>query len=499
MSMSIKSFCEKHRYFVIFAVAFTFYLCFSFCLARNYVPKTNAYFGADNVRAHGDFLEIVGASHFRIKVHPLFLMLLQSVALLINGIVNHAPTTEALMGAIAGATSTLCIYHIGERYLEKESTKLLLSAMFASAFSIMFFATVPDSFLFSGTFLVLFWDYVLYKIKKKETIEKSDYVLLVFFGIVSFGITLTNYMSYTFGLIALLLVCVDNWRDRIKKFFSVNVINGVIILAAAKIQQLAWKGDTPFFLDYLFVKDKLNPYNFEETWYMDFFITLDKAKEEFYLSLVHGFFGGLLELRNDSSADSWCVWFAFSRQIVAVITALTLLFLFMVFLSFVSCIRKKKYIPEMICMVLVLASNLGLHYIYCTRESFIYTPHYFFGFFVLLALGLSVWEEHKLPVYVLTGWFAAELVLNIVSYRQMIYLVADAMGEPMINLPLTVLCTIAFCVVFFTAIFFLRKALATVLTIKETGYREKASVAIACYAALITATVFFVNYYTNHL
>ena len=496
--MSIKSFYEKHRYFVIFAVAFTFYLCFSFCLARNYVVKTNAYFGADPVRTHRDLLVIANITHFRVKVHPLFLMLLQPIALLINGIVNHGPTTEALMGATIGGISTMTIYHIADRYVKKESTKLLLASMFAATFSIMFFATVPDSFLFSGTFLVLFWDYILYKIQKKEAIEKLDYVMLIFFGIVCFGITLTNYMSYTFGFMALLLICVDNWKDRIKKFFSVNVINGVIILTAAKIQQLAWKGDVPLFWEYL-LSWKTTPENYEETDFMYFSLSIVHVMEEFYLSLVHGFFGGLLEIRDDPTSDSWTVWFAFGHHIVGVITALTLLILFIVFLSFVFCIWKKKHVPETLCMVLVLASNLGLHYIYGPNESFIYTPHYFFGFFVLLALGLGVWEEHKLPVYVLTGWFAAELVLNIVSYRQMIYLVADAMGEPMINLPLTVLCTIAFCVVFFTAIFFLRKALATVLTIKETGYREKASVAIACYAALITATVFFVNYYTNHL
>lgn len=483
MKTKIEQLYNDNKYLIIFLAAFTFYLCLGYSLNRMYQTGLNIYFGADNARAHRDLMLIEAENHSRVSVHPLMLILLQPITLLVNGIVNYPPATEVVTGSIACAICACCVYRILSHYLKKEWNRLFLTAVFVCTFSNMIFATVPETFMYSGMFLLLFWSYVLEKVREKTPIGKYDYVLLCFFGIASFGITLTNYMSYTIGLLGILWACETGIGKRIGRFVGINACNLSIIAILSKIQQYTWGKELPFFGDSIFALFAENKEN-SEAYYMNFEISLQKLVKEFQLVFTNGLFGDRIVRRD--LPGRWDVFFDTPGLMT---TLISILFVVGVLLSIILGIRNKHVKVETTLLSAVLISNLCLHYIYGYDEAFIYTPHYLWTTFIIIAIGVHCINESLASTMPLVGLLAVELFMNLMTYRRLISIVTGAIGRSDSGVLLSMMKTLVVCVILSLAIFIGKHVVSGNITLKRVITAKRACMAVYLYGMLVFVTV----------
>lgn len=222
-----KSIIQRNHKWILFMISFTFFICLGLMYSRYNPPiLNNIFFGADSVRAFDDLIHIKDVTHYRIKVHPLMLILLQPIMLFINGLVQHAPTTIILAGSLAGALNTIGIYDIISRYLKNTLSKYGIIAIYVCSFSTMVFTTIPETFIFASVYLIMFWNFILKHLYDRDELTYLDYIILVFFGIANFGITLTNYVQYLIGLLGLFFVNIKSMKIRVKNFIYLNLANG---------------------------------------------------------------------------------------------------------------------------------------------------------------------------------------------------------------------------------------------------------------------------------
>ena len=81
----------------------------------NIITKPDINFlGIDEPRVLNDMFNVTGdrINHYRTKVHPLFLILIQPLLHIINGFVHDLGVTVAIGQSIAGIIIIFCVYHI---------------------------------------------------------------------------------------------------------------------------------------------------------------------------------------------------------------------------------------------------------------------------------------------------------------------------------------------------------------------------------------------------
>jgi hypothetical protein len=400
----------------------------------------NVFWGADVPRVMGDLLYSVDVNHYRMTVHPLFLILVNPFVMLVHGLVMHIPSSVVVAEAIVGGIATVGIFQIAGRYLRKELSKLLIAGLYLFSFSTMIFGTIPETYIFAGAFLILFWNYALRKIQTREELEKNDYIILVACGLTSFGVTMTNYMSYVIGFFAILLVCVSTWKKRVQVFLGINALNLLIVSVLAKLQQFAWRWGTPYFWDSI-IAWVTGTGNSQEEEYIHVQFSLFQLKMEFDNLLVHGLFGNRISLWVESK-DVWGLQFEAVHPIFYLIIIGLLV---AIIATVVACVVKKEYHVEVIALTLVLLSNYALHYLYGPNEAFIYTQHFYFAFFLIMAIGLALCKESLLLQVGLFGFVIFEFVTNMISYRHVIQLLSDGTGIEIIKVKDTIGMTFFVC------------------------------------------------------
>jgi len=487
--LNIIEFCKKHKMGILFYVSYTFYLVLGLCLFGKYNIPRNLFFGTDNRRVFIDMVCISG-DHSRLTVHPLFILLIQPITLTLGGIVRHVNTTVVLLMAFAGAVSNCCMYRILSRYLKKESLRLGFTAIYMFSFCVMLFSTISETFIISGMFLLLFWNYALYKIQSREELNYLDYFLLIFMGITNFGITITNYIPYVIGLFAIVMMCIKKNFSRLMCFLGINavIISAAIVLS--KLQRRSWRGNTPFFIDAYRCLDT-SPESFGEAIFMNFDLTKYKLVTEFEQVVVHSFFGGEVFLEGN-----YFIGFQSGSKFYP---ALAIMITIAVFASVIWCTIKRVHVLEAWMLSIVYIFNVCMHYVYSSLESFIFTPHFFYLLIIILALGVSACNEQPIFHGVVWSMVGIEAVTNILTYKNLIPLVAAAVERPVKACEPTILATIVLTTAVAMAILVARKFLSSVgwITISpKMDYRAKAFVGIACYGLLILTVSFSVMRYT---
>ncbi len=493
MLTRIQKLFENNKYIFLFWMAFTFYMCLGYSLNRVCVTGLNIYFGADNGRAHRDLMLIEAVNHSRVSVHPLLLILLQPITLFVNGIVNYAPAAEVVTGSIAAAICVCCVYRIISHILREEIIRLSVAALYALSFSNIIFGTTPETFIYAGAFLMLYWTYVLEKIWSKTPLTRYDYILLCFFGVTSFGITITNYMSYFIGLVGLICLTDEKNRKRITDFFAINIANVAITFILSLLQRVAW-GDVPVFGSSILAFFGENKGE-SEIQFMNFEVSLAKVKTEFTSVFTHGLFGGNI-VRHDfqgKNEGAWCVFFDTPGMLSVI---LSIIFFIVVVLSIIVGVKNKGTRFMTIILSLALLANLCLHYIYGYSEAFIYTPHYFYLTFILIAIGIKNIKENKLYAIPLIGLGIAELVINFLTYRNLRSMVANGLGQSDSGVGAIMIKTFAGCMAFLAIVLVGRKIMREHVVFKKTSAVKCGCAIVYIYCSLIlVSTISIIAYF----
>jgi hypothetical protein len=139
--------------------------------------------GTDVPRVIADLTRF-DANHYRTKVHPLFVILLNPLGTLLKELLG-APRPAALLLTAAFGALGVALFHALLRGLGIAGPRAALwTALFASSSSQLFFGAVPETYVFSGASLLLLF---LLFVRRR-----ADGWAFVAAGVVSFGMTITN-------------------------------------------------------------------------------------------------------------------------------------------------------------------------------------------------------------------------------------------------------------------------------------------------------------------
>lgn len=411
---------RKNAAIWIFALAFLMYFLLGLWNTYSQAFIKCTYFGSDNERVFGDLTNIV-YNHYRIKVHPLFLIAAQTITFFLNEIVDDPFIAVILEEAFCGAVSVSFVYVILKFKSVETYTCILFTMIYGASFSMLVFSSVPETFIFAGFGLVSYWYFITVALKYSCPLSRKEIFLLVFFGVISFGMTLTNYVSYIIGMIVL-LSCRYDVKNAVKKFLFINVINSIAIAVLCIFQQYIWK-DCPLF--WTSIIGWVHGEGYEETLYMDWQFTVSKTmiwlKNIFLYPLLSPNLGAL-----EINEKLGCL--VFDRYSNCFPKIMLILFYIVIFMCIAAkliniCkIAEKTERKYLFGLFAAFGSNLALHYIYGYMEAFMYTPHFYFLFILLAALSLQDIRNSKVQILAKVFLFffcIVEVINNFMGFKTM--------------------------------------------------------------------------------
>lgn len=426
----IWTYCKKNVRIevLIFGVVFMIYAFLGLCISYKMID-TNIFFGADNRRAFED-LACIKVNHYRTTVHPLFPLLAETITLFVNGIVNRSEMAVILIEAFCGALSVSLFYSILKRTNTEYLIRVLFTLIYGFSFSMLIFSTVPETFILSAVGLLGFWYFVILISGSDDQFTKKECFLLIFFGIVCFGITLTNYIFYMVGLIYLLL-CRYDIKKGIKFFLKINIINVIIIVILCRFQQFIWN-DCPLFWPGII--DGICGRGYKETAYMNWSFTFPKTvvwvKQIAFTPLL----SSDVNLQNPGEDYHPILFSEYAPSMKL------LLLVFYIFLTGCIIFNLIKQIKRfhltkngyMIALLIAYTGNLVLHYIYGYNECFIYSPHYLFYYLLISGISLKYVGNQKIKKIIMLGllfFVVIEVVNNLSCFFQTANLALSTMDS----------------------------------------------------------------------
>lgn len=414
-------FRKNHNYTVwIFGFTFLLYLFLGLCISYPVTFTKYTFFGSDNQRVYGDLTNII-FNHYRIKVHPLFLLLTQTLTLFLNGLVNYSSMTVVLEEAFCGAMSVSIFYSILKIRKVEKSIRLLFTIIYEFSFSMVVFSTIPETFIFASLGLISYWYFVTITLESDNLFSGKEFLLIIFWGVVCFGITLTNYMSYIVGLIILLASRYDR-KDAVKKFLQINIINSIVILGLCIFQKYIWE-DCPLF--WTSIVGWVQGEGYEEVLYMDWQVNVSKTLTWLNNIFLYPILSPDLYVieQNDSLA---CILFnRYSNFFIEILLMLFYLAAFgCIIAKMVNMIRisekaERRYI---LGVSAAFCGNVVLHYIYGYMEAFMYTPHFLFLFLLLAAISFQNIKNRNMLNWMKAGLLIlciVEVINNLLFFGKM--------------------------------------------------------------------------------
>lgn len=423
-------------------------------IGRNYgelVYSMNRFFGADNQRAIEDMV-IYSASHYRTSVHPLFVILTNPIGNIIEKIVGNTVLASVILNSLLGAAGVGVMYLYTTLLDINKSIKICVSLVFAFGASTVLFSAIPETFSF-GTLSLLLMYYIGYKIIKDvdrdEYTKSTDRLLKVYFPlsmVLCFGITITNYMQ------SVIVLCAILYKIR-KKEISYKVKKPILCITFFLVTIVAFVQNNIFaylmagfiiaFL-YLLESEEIKTISFENTKKLGAFIIVftvmvstwgtsmqkcifqssglffspqiseelnyvklgedkdpsvkqslignlkQQVKESILPLTVYSAIAPEPELNNERE-----VVYSFKsfKNYTSIQYIALILWIFILIFSIFMTIKKTIYFNYFILTSMLF--NLGLHTLYGSNESFIYSGNMYFLFILLMANSIEKFKLHK--------------------------------------------------------------------------------------------------------
>lgn len=401
----------------LFVALFCLYvLCGMLLSYPSPVSWNNCYFGADNGRAFLDFTQ-VDYNHYRVKVHPLLLILTQPVVQAVEGIVGHPAVALVLIEAAAGAGIVSLLFATCGLLGISNSIRILFSFILGLSFSNVIFSSIPETFIFAGLGLAGWWWFVTKASKGEGELSSTEIAVAVFFGIVSFGITITNFCWYLIGFVYLA------WRRRASwKWLACGLgATACSIVVLALVQAEVWP-QCPRFWDSV-VASLAGEAKYEEFDYMGDILKeggfFAWAKELFLRPLIAS------EIHASYQFDGKSIMIFGGYGSVAKIALVTF------YLAF-ACVSIRLFASEgrmrgsFALFALVWVGNLLLHAAYGAIEAFIYSPHFLFALLASFAIAADALNgrARKVLILFLLLFLAVEITYNAAAFTRVTELTA---------------------------------------------------------------------------
>lgn len=390
--------CVQIGIFVFF-VGFYFILGVYLSYLYDFSKTYDLIFGADTSRVLGDMTDVFG-NHYRIKVHPLFVMIVAPFIYILNGITLDSVLSVIILSSLIGSLSVVVMYKIASIYIEEERTKILLMLIFGFSFTNLIFSSSTETFIFSGFFLILLWYFIITLLNKKEKINKIEYFYLILLGVISLGITITNIVVFLIIILTLLI----NKKIKFKKAFLIVILVFLLSIFLSLIQNFVWH-NTPTLLQY---KENYQ----EEEKYTNYDISIPKIKNV----IINGFVNSIIA-SDVRLSDTDNIYFLNNNSW----TVVPVIIFYLLIIYFLIKNGSKNKILN-IGVLLTVLFNCCLHTFYGNGEVFLYSCHFIYLVFLLLILNYKTLNHKNRINIILLILLVIQLIENAKIFKQVINL-----------------------------------------------------------------------------
>lgn len=444
----------------LFLVFITVLLVYNYAIDKNY----NLLFDSDTARVIGD-ATIINTEHYRLSVHPLFVLFTQPIVFLIQGIVLNKNIAISILSALVSGLSTLYIYKILNK-INKDNKKnnIIISLIYLFSFSNMIFTAGIETYNFAALFLIMMWYYF---ISKKEEYNKYSYIILVAFGISSFAFTITNCIAF----LILLFILLISKKVKLKNIIIIGLVTLASVVSLNVFQKVIWN-NTPLIWKTNAVEEgngfsekKLSLTSFKNLISGDYFNSM--ISSNVYVKTSYGIkYNGQNYIIN------------FEKTSIPNLIVLTLFYMLTI-VYLIRNFKKNKYIN--IGLLLSLAFNSVLHLFYGNNGTFLYSLH--FIYLIVLLFGINfISDDNKIykkyTYYYLVLFLIYEIINNNYIYIKCMKLIKEVINSNYLlaNLGfiktfiLELLIIIGIVILVFGCLFIFRKIKDTKKTEEKTVY-----------------------------
>lgn len=325
------------------------------------------FFNMDSTRVLSDISKIY-YTHYRITVHPLFLIFCQTIFHILKGIFINDKFTIIVIQSVLSTINVYILYRIIYKVSSNELKAQLLALIYGISFSSIVFTVLPETYIFAALGLLLLWYYVIDNSFRNEELGIYQYFILAGLGLLSYGITITNVIHFFAALIYLLIKKKSIFSKKIKDFISVIFlfILGVIILSV--LQSIAFPNVNTF---WEIVIGRIPNW---ETNYMDFSFTFNKLYTVLKSFFFYPVLSGILVSNGDMIRFS--SYLLIDRLFIVIFTIYFVISLY-------AALKNNKVLTFSIG--LVICANFCLHFLYGSKDTFLYSQHWLFLFFIIFA------------------------------------------------------------------------------------------------------------------
>jgi len=238
---------------VTFALFFSMYLFISLALS-----KTSAFyegsilFELDTPRVIGD-MTTFNFNHYRTKVHPLYVLIMNPIGILVNKLVGSNVTTAVVINCFIGSAGVTLSFIYFWIYTNTIVDTVLLTLLFGISSSQLILSIIPDTSSLAICSLIV--TYLLFSLSIKR--GGSPLLLWILAGVFSLGVTTTNFVQTVicFGISHLISTKHNSLRDLVILVFKYlfGVLSVTILLSI--IQKIIYPSSTLFFLPEAYIED----------------------------------------------------------------------------------------------------------------------------------------------------------------------------------------------------------------------------------------------------
>ena len=480
MLKKIKKEYQSKPEIIIFLFLFIFLMILGILLSYNYQMKDNynLLFDSDTARVIMDATEIA-ADHYRVNVHPLFVLFIQPLCFIINGIFLNKMLSIIFLSSLASSLSVLFLYKIAMKSGNNRLISFLIALLYLFSFSNMIFTSGIETYNFAAFFLILLW---YYYINKKDEYTKESYFILIVLGILSFSFTITNFMVF---LIVLFFLWISK-KIQLKQAILTTVVIVISVFGLNIGQKLIWN-NTPFFW-----KTSVSE---ETTNFGDHKISFKNIKNvienDYYNSIMSPNIN--LKVKYGSKYNGQNYIISFQKESVLNTIMITFFYLLLIILI----IRNfKKNLIVNSALLLTLLFNTLLHIIYGNSGAFLYSLHFLYIILLLLIVNIVKEKDTKIlnaSKYFLIIFLGTEIINNNIIFGKVLNFVSDNISKNYLLANLSSFAIILeilillFCII---AVFIIKTLIKKIKKVKNK--EQKISLAILISAILIAVECPFI-------
>lgn len=388
---------------------FSMFLCLfiGVLLSYNYDVTTNynLLFDSDTARVISDATEII-STHNRLNVHPLYMILIQPIALLLQGITINKMLSLIIISSIATSTTIVFIYKILSIYTNNNTLKIGISLSYLLSFSNIIFTSQIEIYNIAVLFLVIMWYYFITKMEKKNN-SIYVYFIMTILGVLSAAFTITNYLIF---LIIMGMMFLFKKID-FKKLFLIVTFSFIILLGLNFVQKVIWHNPPT-----IIQSSTLH----EGGRYRNNNISLitkinNVVKNDFSNSIIANKTVIKVVAGTEFNGANYVLNFS-KTNIIKIVFMIC--FYTMMIIVLIRNYKKNLFINN--SLLLALAFNFILHILYGNECSFLYSLHFIYLIYLLYGINISKEDNKtitKISYALLSILLITQVIINSICFK----------------------------------------------------------------------------------